>query len=169
MALTKKKKNQVFKKITTLIIVIVLFLLGLFYLQYIIRNLSSEHEKEQIEWQFKGRRISLEIADSRDEWYQGLSNRNSLCENCGMLFVFPEIENRSFVMRDMNFPLDIVFIRSNLIVSVYSGAEPEGESPAIRYNSLEPINYVLELNSGMARDLGLNPGDIVSLPEIDIR
>jgi uncharacterized membrane protein (UPF0127 family) len=168
MALTKKK--NIFRKLAPFIIIIALFLLGFFYLQYLLQRSYSEHEKEQIEWEVKGRQISLEIADSSNEWYQGLSNRDDLCENCGMLFVFPEIENKSFVMRNMNFPLDIVFIRSNMIVSVYSGAEPEGEKPAIRYNSLEPVNYVLELNSGVARDLGLNPGDVLELPEaVEVR
>ena len=54
--------------------------------------------------------IKTEIARTPYQFYQGLSKRARICVDCGMLFVFSDFDERTFVMRDMNFPLDIIFI-----------------------------------------------------------
>ena len=110
-----------------------------------------------------GVKISVEIADEPMEWYQGLSDHAPLCENCGMLFVFPEYESRTFVMRNMLFPLDIIFIKDNRIINIERDLPPEGAVPEKRYESGEPVNYVLEVNGGYCQKNGIGEGDVVNI------
>ncbi len=105
--------------------------------------------------------IEVEIADTAEKHYQGLSNRENLCDNCGMLFVFPDKEERTFVMRDMNFPLDIIWISNDKIVKIDKNLLPEGSNPKMLYSSGQPVNYVLEMNSGYAGKHGFKTGDMV--------
>jgi PBP1b-binding outer membrane lipoprotein LpoB len=50
-----------------------------------------------------GQEIKVEIADTPELQYQGLSFKKSLCADCGMLFIFKERSEKTFVMRNMNF------------------------------------------------------------------
>lgn len=106
--------------------------------------------------------IKVEVADTAESRYQGLSGRESLCEGCGMLFIFPDKDVRTFVMRNMNFPLDIIWIDGDEIKKISKNLPPEGENPAIIYSSEFPVEYVLEVNGGFADDNGVAAGDKVS-------
>lgn len=107
--------------------------------------------------------ITIMIADEPDEHWQGLSDRNFLGANNGMLFVFKEKQQRNFVMRRMHFPLDIIFIEDNKVVKVHKRLEPEGEKPLAKYGSARPVNYVLEVNGGFADAYGIDEGDEVEI------
>ncbi|MCX6796303.1 MAG: DUF192 domain-containing protein, partial [Candidatus Falkowbacteria bacterium] len=82
------------------------------------------------------------------EWNRGLSYQKTLGENGGMLFIFPDYQVRSFWMKDMNFPLDIIWIKDDKIVKISANLAPEGNQPKNIYSSDEPVNYVLEVNAG---------------------
>lgn len=105
--------------------------------------------------------VNVEIADTAEKHYQGLSNRKNLCDNCGMLFIFPDKKERTFVMRNMNFPLDIIWISNDKIVKIDKNLLPEGSNPKMLYSSGQPVNYVLEMNSGYAGKHGFKTGDMV--------
>lgn len=92
--------------------------------------------------------FKVEIADTNYSRYQGLSNRESLCSDCAMLFLFREPDNLEFVMRDMNFPLDIVFISQGKVLNFYQNAIPEGKIVNKSYTSLGLADAVLEFNAG---------------------
>ncbi|KKW28351.1 MAG: hypothetical protein A3K06_00395 [Candidatus Doudnabacteria bacterium RIFCSPHIGHO2_01_52_17] len=111
-----------------------------------------------------GQEFLVEIADSPAEQIQGLSGRQSLCETCGMLFVFPEARVRSFWMKDMNFPLDIIFIRGGKITEVFADVPIPSGGNIRTVESTEPADQVLELNAGGAKKFGIEPGDPVELP-----
>ncbi len=53
--------------------------------------------------------FTFEIAQTDAEKAQGLMNRKNLCANCGMIFVYPDEQIRSFWMKDTLIPLDIYF------------------------------------------------------------
>ena len=95
-----------------------------------------------------GHEIMVEIADTPEKQYQGLSFRKNLCADCGMLFVFKEKGEKTFVMREMNFPLDIIFIDGILIVKIYKNLPPASADSNKLYNSGQPVNLVLEVNGG---------------------
>ena len=106
--------------------------------------------------------IPVELADSPLERTQGLSGRERLEEGTGLLFIFETSGNYGFWMKDMNFPIDIIWIDENWrVVSVAREVKPE-TYPMVIYPD-GPSKYVLELNSGEALRLGIDTGLEVSL------
>ncbi|OGG12985.1 hypothetical protein A2773_05865 [Candidatus Gottesmanbacteria bacterium RIFCSPHIGHO2_01_FULL_39_10] len=103
--------------------------------------------------------ISVEVADTDEERTRGLSGRKSLEENHGMLFIFPQKSIQRFWMKDMNFPIDIVWIDGDKIVGFDEYIPPEGSTPQKIYSSPLPVNKVLELPSGTVEDIKIKKGD----------
>ncbi len=105
----------------------------------------------------------VEIAKSGEEKAQGLMYRTSLPENRGMLFEFQGEEIRSFWMKNMLIPLDVIFAASDgRIVSIKTMLPCQTDDcPA--YSSDEPARYALEINAGLSKKYGLKPGDRMSL------
>jgi hypothetical protein len=107
--------------------------------------------------------IEAEVAQSLIEQYRGLSGRQSLETNAGMLFNYQDNQVREFVMRNMNFPLDIIFIRDGQIIKIAANLEPEGSRPQKIYQSGEPVNQVLEVGGGFCEKNQIKVGDQVLL------
>ncbi|MCK5211766.1 DUF192 domain-containing protein [Candidatus Parcubacteria bacterium] len=107
--------------------------------------------------------IAVEIADEAGEQWHGLSDRENLSLDSGMLFIFPNLQKRTFVMRRMHFPLDIIWISDDKIVGIAKNLPPEGENPTELYKSPEPVNYVLEVNGGFTGENNIRVGDEVKI------
>lgn len=88
--------------------------------------------------------ISIETADNDELRRLGLSNRDSLCENCGMLFLFEKENNYSFWMKDMRFPIDIIWLRDDKVVDISQDISHKSRNV---HTSKEKVNKVLELNA----------------------
>ncbi|MFH0923444.1 MAG: DUF192 domain-containing protein [Candidatus Falkowbacteria bacterium] len=131
----------------------------LFLLFFIILILSACSPGNEKIVTINNTKIKIEIADTPELRYQGLSNKEKLCADCGMLFVFPNKEMKTFVMRDMNFPIDIIYINDDKIVEINKNAPSEGSDPVMRYSSDLPANYVLEVNSGFCEENKIEIGD----------
>jgi uncharacterized membrane protein (UPF0127 family) len=108
-------------------------------------------------------KIYLEIADQPEEARQGLSGRESLPENQGMLFVFSQPGNHSFWMKEMKFNLDFVFINGSQVIDLAENIPfpQSGESPQTVIAN-QPFDKVLEINQGMIQKLEIKIGDRVS-------
>ncbi len=106
-------------------------------------------------------RIDLLIADNDVKKEIGLGNKKNIKENEGMLFIYSNKEVRYFWMKEMLFPLDIVWINDNKIIKIDKNLQPEGTVPEKRYSSSYPANYVLELNAGFCDANKINVGDNV--------
>ena len=104
-------------------------------------------------------KIKIEVAGDPYSRYRGLSGREELCANCGMLFVFPWQAKQTFVMRRMKFPLDIIWIKGDTIVKIDKNLPPEGAIPKNFYSSGEPVDYVLEVNGGFTDRNNIKTGD----------
>lgn len=115
------------------------------------------------EIKLKNTSFQLEIADSAREKYKGLSNRNYLCGNCAMLFVFEDSKTRSFVMREMMMPIDILFIDNNVITDIYRNLEPEGKEYDNYYRSSQAVDMVLEINANYSDRYDIKVGDRVKI------
>lgn len=165
---TKKQKNKFRKSLIYTIITLVIFIiLSLFYARYLEnRNTGQLTSYNKVLWEVGSRTITLEIANTPAERYLGLSGRKDICLDCGMIFSFPEKKEQSFVMRNMNFPLDIIYIADGEIVKIYHNLRPEGDDPQNIYASKEPIDYVIELRGSRAKTLQIKEGDRIKLPEI---
>lgn len=113
--------------------------------------------------QINGQDIKVEVADETAEIVQGLSGRQTLCAGCGMLFVFPDYQIRNFWMKDMNFPLDIAWIKDSTIFGFEENINPvDGWGEISRMSSNAPVNRVLEINAGWLKQSGVKIGDAVA-------
>lgn len=90
--------------------------------------------------------ITLEVADDYSEQINGLSNRKNLVDYHGMLFVYPRYQTMNFWMKEMNFPIDVIWIKDNEIVGFEKNIPLFNEQGDIKkFSSLIPVNYVLEV------------------------
>lgn len=105
-------------------------------------------------------KFNIEFAETDYETQTGLMYRKGMENNQGMLFIFPDERMHSFYMKNTEFPLDIIYIKENLkIASFQENAQPLNETGL---SSQVPIKYVLEINGGLAQELGLSIGDSIS-------
>lgn len=101
--------------------------------------------------------IPVEVADTDEERVLGLSYRKTLPEGTGLLFAFDTPAKYEFWMKDMNFPIDIVWIDEQWqVIGVDREVRPENYPE--KYAPTSPAKYVLELNSGSALNLGIDTG-----------
>ena len=102
--------------------------------------------------------IQIEIADTDAKRIQGLSNRESLPTDTGLLFIFPTPTTPSFWMKDMHFPIDIIWLDANWkIIGIEKNLTPE-TYPKLFFPP-SPIKYVLEVNAGFSTKNNLKTGD----------
>lgn len=109
--------------------------------------------------------IKVEVADSIDKRALGLGNRDSLADNQGMLFLFPDLSFPSIWMKGMRFPIDIIWLKDDQVVDLAANVPPPraGELRLESYTPKEQANQVLELNSGKAQNLNLKIGDTIKI------
>jgi uncharacterized membrane protein (UPF0127 family) len=132
-----------------------------------------------------GRKFRLEVAADEETRFRGLSGRDNIAPDGGMIFVFPRPTVTAFVMRDCLVPIDIIFLdKSGRITAMhqmqtdpprapheearsepYPGA-PEWswvnsayENRLKKYPSLYAVQFAIELKGGTLPTLGLRVGD----------
>ncbi len=109
---------------------------------------------------------TVDLAVLPDERQQGLSGREHMAQDEGMLFVFEEERQLYFWMKEMRFPLDIIWIDSQCrlleVAAEVPMPPPNASNEEIpRAQSPSPARYVLEVHAGEAARNGLQPGDPV--------
>ena len=102
-----------------------------------------------------GATFSVELAVTSDEQQQGLSDRPSMDPGAGMLFVYDSPKGVVFWMKNMHFPLDILWIGADCTLVDFSRNVPPPapgteSSDLERYRPGADIQYVLEVNAGAA-------------------
>jgi uncharacterized protein len=109
--------------------------------------------------------FTAEIATTSAQQQQGLSGRGSLPQNQGMLFIFKAPARYPFWMKDMKFPLDMVFINNNKIVDIIQNipAPKNGETNLPIYTPSAPDDQTLEINAGLSKSYGFKKGDSVKV------
>jgi len=109
-------------------------------------------------------RFDVAVADEAAERAQGLMFVEEMGPLEGMLFVFERPQRVSFWMRNTLIPLDMVFIGADGVVDhIHSNAVPLDETGI--FGGTE-IQYVLEINGGMAERLGLEVGNDLQHPSV---
>lgn len=97
--------------------------------------------------------FDIYLAIDVDQQRRGLMFVRKMPENMGMLFVYEHSEEHSMWMKNTYLPLDIVFARADgTVSSVIHDTQPLSLTSQ---SSVEPVNYVLELNAGTARRLNI--------------
>ena len=108
--------------------------------------------------------VTAAIADTSATRYLGLSDTDCLPSGRGMVFVYQESQPLTFVMRGMNFGIDIVHIDENGVITSIQHADPPGEGesgkgPKHQYPGTG--QFVLEVNYNWTTDHGVETGDVV--------
>lgn len=104
-------------------------------------------------------RFTVEIAADDAARAEGLMFRQSMADDHGMLFDFKRDQPAAFWMKNTYIPLDMVFIRGDgTVVNIAENTVPMSEEGV---PSAAPVRFVLEVNAGITRKLGLKPGDHV--------
>ena len=111
--------------------------------------------------------FEIEIAETVGQQAKGLSFRDSLDKNRGMLFDFGKEATPGFWMMGMKFPIDIIWIKNNAVVGIEKNAlAPEKGTPSVAlkiYYPPETVDRVLEINAGLSDELGIKMGDEISI------
>ncbi len=111
-----------------------------------------------------GTAYDVEIADENVERMQGLSRLPSMGPSEGKLFVFPAPALHSFWMKEMRFPLDIIWIQDGVVVDLAEDvpAPGPGQFPATVLPQA-PAQLVLELRAGEAKRQGITQGTVLDI------
>lgn len=106
--------------------------------------------------------LNIEIARTPKELERGLSGRENLAENQGMLFVFNKSDRHAIWMKDMKFPIDIIWVGEDLkIVDILANITPDTFPQTFLPRT--PALYVLEVNAGWTAQHNIVVGASVSL------
>lgn len=147
------------KTSTALLIIGIIILVGASFL--IMNRDSADSEQPQAQPMFadyekktitvNNKQVEVWIADTPARQARGLMQVTQLGNNQGMLFVFPDYAVRTFWNMNTLIPLDIVWMKDDVVAGVSALPAIEGES-ITRVSSPEPVNNVLEVPAGwMAR------------------
>lgn len=114
-----------------------------------------------------GARLKVLVANNYKHWQKGLGGRNDLKGYDGMLFLFQQTSRHVMVMRDMKFPIDIIWLNHGLVVDIAPNVaiEPnKTEAELTLYTARQDSNMALEAPAGLAQKIGLKIGDKLEVP-----
>jgi hypothetical protein len=121
-------------------------------------------DRLDLRWEGGRESFAVEVADDGQERARGLMFRPELAPASGMLFVYENPRRVSFWMKNTLIPLDMVFAdATGTVTRVHAGAVP-GDLTAI--DGGEGVQFVLEINAGLAAKLGIGPGAELRHPAI---
>ncbi len=100
--------------------------------------------------------LNLEVPKNQTEFDLGLMFRESLEENTGMLFVFEEVGEKFFHMKNTIIPLDIAFINKYGIIESIKQLQPLRVTPV---SSDSDVLYAIEVNRGWFEKNNIEVGD----------
>lgn len=104
--------------------------------------------------------FTAEIADEDSERSRGLMFRETMKPTHGMLFDFGKLQPVFMWMENTPLSLDMIFILpTGKVARIESDTQPFSRSII---SSSQPVSHVLELNAGMAKYIGLKPGDEIT-------
>lgn len=126
-------------------------------------NCYGNPEKKAERMCISGINIEVELAVTNEEHMKGLMYRDSLEDNKGMLFVFPEEKKLSFWMKNTYVPLSVAFINEEGRITQIETMEPQSLG---LHESREKVRYALEVKSNWFEIHNIRVGDMVKLPRI---
>lgn len=156
------------KKFWIQIGILILVILSAFYVSYNPQSfgnfsfIPSSPKQQQIN--INNTVIDVGVADTPSTRQAGLSGKQEMAKNQGMLFVFQETKKYQFWMKGMNFPLDFIFIANGRVVDVLLAVPPpvSGQQTDLPvYEPTVPIDMMLEVNAGFIDSHNIKVGDTV--------
>lgn len=106
--------------------------------------------------------ILLEVAETPEQQAKGLMFRSELPHNRGMLFPVEPERKVQLWMKNVELPLDIIFIKDEAVQSISERVPTcSDDCPLVKSN--HRVDYVIEVSGGTAQSLGLRPGDNIEI------
>lgn len=167
MFLSKKKLTEKTKRPSGKILFVLLVLV--FFGAACNKKDPEQHESVLFETgtaAIAGHILNIQIAKSPMAQAQGLSGRDFLAENDGMLFSFQTPGKPAFWMKDTRIPLDFIWIRGGSVVEITRDVRPEPnvtDGSLRRYLPVEPVDSMIEVNAGWTAKNVVKAGDSVVL------
>lgn len=119
---------------------------------------SAEETTQQV--CFADHCIKAEVARTQEERARGLQLRASLGTDEGMLFVFPSSRLQGFWMKDTLIALDMIWMDEHKrIVTILNNVLPCETEQCPAYLPDRDAQFVLEVNAGVASEMGIKVGD----------
>lgn len=115
-----------------------------------------------------GNKLNVLIARNSEQQYKGLSDRDNLGEYDGMMFTYPNAFMIGVVMRDMRFPIDVIWFYEGKVVDIAPNLQPElgvKEGDLRVYFPRHKADIFLELSAGWAEEHNLKLGDKLTILE----
>jgi uncharacterized membrane protein (UPF0127 family) len=103
----------------------------------------------------RDQQLDVEVAATQTDRVRGLSQRRTLSENRGMLFVFVDPALHVMWMRDTHVPLSVAFLDEQGVIINIENMEPDTR---VRHPAARPAKYALEVNRGWFDRHGIRPG-----------
>jgi uncharacterized membrane protein (UPF0127 family) len=98
---------------------------------------------------------NVSVAKTEEELKTGLSNTNNLNIDTVKLFIFDKPDYYGFWMKDMFYPIDIIFLDTNMnVISYFDNVNPDSYPKT--FSPTEKSQYVLEMNAGQRLQSGLD-------------
>jgi uncharacterized membrane protein (UPF0127 family) len=115
--------------------------------------------------QIDEKEYSVALADTDTEKTQGLIGCDSVPHNSGMYFVYDQPREVQYWMRGMTIPIDIVWVAQGKVVGIEENVPPQPAdgTDIPRYQAVVPVDAVLEVGAGKAREYGIAEGTTVTL------
>lgn len=157
------KSNKSFQKnlLFPLLVLIIVLGGGVFFanrISHVAGSLESSTFPHNFEIVLNSRAITAEVMRTPEELQRGLSGRETIGVNEGMWFDFGFENQWGIWMKDMKFPIDIVWFDKNLeIIFIARDIAPE-TYPKV-FTPERTASYVLELHAGAVEKFGLRVGD----------
>ncbi len=148
-----------------IVVVVLLIVLGVIFVNVVTNNFHVPFVGQPSSTTaIDGQTFHVTVAKTEQEKETGLSSTNSLPQDQGMLFPFGNPDYYGFWMRNMKYPLDIIFIANKKIVSIANNVtNPNNPSvPLPIYKPSQPADTVLEINGGLSAKYHFAVGDSVS-------
>lgn len=126
---------------------------------------ACDEAQVQLRWAGGRSSFNVELADDGESRARGLMHRDSLAPFSAMLFIYPSPRMARFWMKDTLIPLDILFFdHRGILKTVHGNAQPLSLET---FDGGDGIQYVLEINGGMAEELGIPVGSELHHPSIE--
>ena len=114
--------------------------------------------------------LTVDTADTPEKRAQGLSDRDTMGVDNGMIFIFEKDSQYNFIMRNMRFSLDFIWVKDDVILDITENVLPDpvgtSENDLKRYTPKVPVNRVIEVNTGYVKKYGIKVGDKIKLENL---
>ncbi len=129
-----------------------------------VASAQCRDDRVTVQGEFGRANFTVQVADDARERAQGLMNVPQMPTMTGMLFAYEAPQHATFWMHNTLIPLDMLFADpTGVIRTVHSNSVPMDDTTI---DGGQGIQYVLEINGGLADRLGIKAGDVIQHPSL---